>query len=141
MTTKAFVGKVFLEVGNGASPEVFSRYCEMTTLGGLGQQNALIEATTFCSGGNKEYIPGLADGKEVTIDANYDPDNTVQNTLIADVKAKTTRHMHIIVEDDSPHTVFAFSAAMLGWELVPSVSAQNKIAFVFKISGDITIAN
>lgn len=140
MTTKAFVGKVFLEVGNGASPEVFTRYCEMTSLGGLGQLNSLVDVTTFCSGGSKEYVGGLADGKEVTVEANYDPDNATQAALIAGVKAKSTLHFEVVVEDDSPATVFSFHGAMLGWEMVPNISAQNKVSFTFKISGDITIA-
>lgn len=139
MATKAFVGKVFLKVGNGASPEVFTRYCEMTSLSGLGQANDQVEATTFCSNGSKEYIPGLADGKEVTVEANYDPLNVTQNQLIADVKAKHTRNFEVEIEEDSPATVFHFAAAMLSWEMGPSISAANKVTFTFKISGDITI--
>lgn len=140
MTTKAFVGKVFLEVGNGASPEVFTRYCEMTSLGGLGQLNSLVDVTTFCSGGSKEYVGGLADGKEVTVEANFDATNVTQNALIAAVKAKSTINFEVVVEEDSPATVFSFAGAMLGWEMAPSISAQNKVTFTFKISGDITIA-
>lgn len=139
MATKAFVGKVFLDVGNGASPEVFTRYCEMTSLSGLGQANDQVEATTFCSGGSKEYIPGLADGKEVTVEANYDPENITQNQLIADVKSKSNRNFEVVITDDSPATVFHFGAAMLSYEFTPSISAANKISFTFKISGDITV--
>lgn len=139
MTSKAFVGKVFLAVGDGASPEVFTRYCEMDSISGLGQANAQVEVTTFCSGGVKEYVPGLADGNVVTIGANYDPLNTVQNALIADVKAKTNRHFELQVDEDSPATVFHFSLAMLSWDVEPSISAQNKVTFTGKISGDITV--
>lgn len=139
MTSKAFVGKVFLAVGNGASPEVFTRYCEMDSISGLGQANAQVEVTTFCSGGVKEYVPGLADGNVVTIGANYDPLNTVQNALVADVKAKTRRNFELQVEDDSPATVFHFALAMLSYDVAPSISAQNKVTFTGKISGDIVI--
>jgi hypothetical protein len=139
VTSKAFTGKVFLAVGDGASPEVFTRYCEMTTLSGLGQTNAQIEVTTFCSGGNKEYIPGLADGSVITIEGNYDPLNTVQNSLIADVKAKANRHFEVQIDEDSPATVFHFTGSMLSWDMTPSLSAANKITFTSKISGDITI--
>lgn len=139
MTTQAFVGDVVVAVGNGASPEVFTRYCEVIDLGGLGQANELVEATTFCSGGNKEYVGGLADGKEVTIQANYDPDNATQAALIAAVVAKTVKNFHVIVEHDSPTSVFAFSGTMLSWEFVPSKSDVNKISFTFKITGGITI--
>lgn len=139
MTTKAFLGKVFLAVGNGASPEVFTRYCEMTTLSGLGQTNAQVDVTTFCSGGNKEYIAGLADGNVVTIEGNYDPLNTIQNQLVADVKAKTTRNFEVQIDDDSPATNFHIALAMLSWDMTPSLSAANKVTFTGKISGDIVI--
>jgi len=139
MTSKAFVGNAFLAVGNGASPEVFTRYCEVDSISGLGQANAQVEVTTFCSGGVKEYVPGLADGNTVTVTANYDPDNTVQNALIADVKAKTRRNFQLQVADDSPQTVFHFAMAMLSWDVAPSISAQNKVTFTGKISGDISV--
>lgn len=140
MATKAKVGGVYLAVGNGASPtEVFTRYCEMTSISGLGVANDQVEATTFCSGGSKEYIAGLADGKEVTVEANYDPDNVTQNQLIADVVSKATRNFEVEIAYDSPGTVFHFAAAMLSWEFDPSQTAANKITFTFKISGSITI--
>lgn len=139
MTSKAFVGKVFLAVGNGASPEVFTRYCEMTSVSGLGQANAQVEVTTFCSGGTKEYVPGLADGNVVTIEGNYDTSNTIQNGLVEDVKAKLNRNFELQVEEDSPSTVFHFALAMLSWDMTPSISAQNKITYTGKISGDIVI--
>jgi hypothetical protein len=142
----AFVGKAYLAIGNGASPESFTRYCEVDSISGVGQKNALVDVTTFCSGGNMEYIPGLADGSEVTFGANFvlegsgSPDFETQQGLIADVENKVTRNVTIEMGDGSSpaEITYHMALAMLSWELAPSVSKQNQIKFVGKITGAIT---
>lgn len=141
--SQAFVGKAYLAVGDGGSPETFTRYCEVDSISGVGQKNALVDVTTFCSGGSMEYIGGLSDGTEVTFTANYTntpgPDLTIQDSLITDVEAKITRNATIQMGDSSPgEKTFHFAMAMLSWELTPSVSKQNQIKFVGKITGPIT---
>lgn len=138
MTTNAFVGKVYLAVGNGASPEIYTRFCEVDDISGIGVKNDTVDATTFCSGGVKEYIPGLGDGNEITISANYTLlDRAVQEGLIDDVEGKITRAFEIQVGDNSPHEYFQMNLAMLSWEFDPSVSAKNAIKWTGKITGPI----
>jgi len=140
MSSSAFVGKVFLAVGDGASPEVFTRYCEVDTISGVGVKNALVDVTTFCSEGNMEYIPGLSDGSEVTFSANFAMVEDIQDDLMDDVDAKATRHFQLQIDGASPARVFSFSMAMISWEIDPSVSKQNVIKFIGKITGPIVRA-
>jgi hypothetical protein len=135
--TKPFVGQIFLAVGNGASPEVFTRYCEIDTMSGIGHANALIDVTTFCSNGVKQYIPGLSDGKQVTFGANYAMNEPIQEGLIADVEAKANRNIEIQIDGESPMHIFKMTLAMLDWELDPQVAKQNVIKFIGKITGPI----
>lgn len=135
----AFVGEMFFERGDGAIPEVFDRICQVFSIGGLGETNELVDATTFCSGGNREYIGGLADGAELTIECNYEKDNVDLSALISDVKAKTTGNYKVVVENGSPAESFQFAAVALSWTLNPSIDDRNTITFTFKISGEITI--
>jgi len=137
----AFVGKAYIMVGNGASPETFERYCEVDTISGFGQKNALVDVTTFCSNGNMEYIPGLSDGSEVNFGANLSvtTDLSLQDGLIDDVENKVTRNFQLQFGDSSPaELLFSFALAMLSWEITPSVSKQNGIKFTGKITGGIT---
>src|ERR1700746_867534 len=97
----ASVGNIFFERGDGGSPESFTRICEIFSISGLGETNALVETTTFCSGGKREYIPGLADGAEITVEANYDAEATDLADMIADVKAKARRNYRIVVDQGS----------------------------------------
>ena len=135
---QAFVGKVFLEVGNGASPEVFTRFCNVTDISGFGEKNDQVEVTTFCSNGVKEFIPGLSEGQELSMTANYALEDATQEQLISDVKNKVTRNFKLVIGDDSPVSrTFAFQLAMLSYEIDPSVSKQNEIKFTGKQTGEI----
>lgn len=142
--SEAFVGKVYLAVGDGASPENFSRYCEIDSISGIGEKNALVDVTTFCSDGFMEYVSGLSEGTEVTFGANYvkksaSEDRLIQQGLILDVQNKVRRHFTVEIGDDSPMDTMYLSMAMLSWELAPSVAKQNAIKFVGKISGKIVV--
>lgn len=144
VSNPAFVGKAYLAVGNGGSPETFARYCEVDTMSGLGQKNALVDVTTFCSGGVMEYVAGLSDGSEFSWGANYaieddgDGGLAVQDGLIDDVEAKVNRNFTVTFGDSSPpEKIFTFKLAMLSWEITPSVSKQNVIKFTGKVTGQI----
>jgi hypothetical protein len=144
MTTNAFVGEIYLYRGDG-SPVSYTKVCQVFSISGVGQTNALIDATTFCSTG-REYISGLADGTEITIEANYESDameaspQGIIYKMIDDVKNKVTREFKVVDENASPHLAFVFSGTCLSWTLNPSVDDRNTITFTVKVSGDITIS-
>ena len=136
----AFVGNIFFERGDGASPEVFDRICQVFSISGLGEANSLIDTTSFCSGGSREYVGGLSDGTEVTIEANYEQADANFGAMIDDVKGKVVGNYQIVVEDQSPFEVFSFSALAMSWTLNPSVDNRNTITFGLKITGPVVIA-
>lgn len=133
----ANVGKMYIERGDGASPEVFDRICQVFSIGGIGQTNDLVDATTFCSGGNREYIAGLADGQEVTLEANYEQDSLDLAAMIADVKNRLALNYRLVIGDGSPVEGFGFAAIPLSWVINPSVDDKNTVSFGLKISGDV----
>lgn len=139
MTTDAFVGDIFLDRGNDDSPQTFTRVCTVFGISEFGESNELVEATTFCSGGNREYIGGLADGDEFSVECNYEQGNTDILAMIADVKAKATRRFQIVAEHSSPSEVFGFAAVCMSWKLGPSIDGKNVISFGLKISGPVEI--
>jgi len=139
MTTDAFVGNVFLYRDKTGSPGEWDKVCQVFGISGLGQTNALIDATTFCSGGSREYISGLADGAEITLELNYETSAYVEREMIMDVQNKNSRNFQIRVEDGSPTTKFSFLGICLSWTLNPSVDDRNTITFTVKVSGAITL--
>ena len=137
-----FVGNMFLERGDTGSPVSYTRICEIFGISGLGQTNSLVDVTTFCSGGNREYVGGLADGTEVTLEANFSTTSNEIKAMIQDVKDKAVRDFRVVVDengDGNADQAFYFSGTCLSWTLNPSVDNRNTISFTIKISGDILV--
>lgn len=124
------------------SPTVYTAIPEVFSISGVGQTNDLVDVTNFDSAGSREYVGGLADGQEITIEANYVPEHASfaqQEGFITDVVNKTTRNFQLLVTGSSPNVLFAFAAACLSYVINPSVDDRNTITFTAKISGAVTI--
>ena len=142
MTTEAFVGRVYLERGGGGSPETYTRVCEVFGISGVGEVAEQIDSTTFCSGGVREYIAGLADGSEITVEANFIVDSEARRNMIADAKNKLVVSYRLVVDDDGDDVTdltMWFRATALGGEFAPSGEDKNAINYTLKISGEIDI--
>lgn len=141
MATSAFIGagNVTFGVATSASPASYDLLPEVISISNVGATNELVDATHFDSTA-REYIAGLADGSEVTVECNYVQNNTVQERVIADVAARNTVNCQVTFDFGSPNTTFTFAAVALGWQIAPSVDDRNTISFTFKISGSITVA-
>lgn len=136
--TKPFVGYMYLEIAGAGSPSQYTRICEATGISGIGKTNALVESTTFCSNGTREYIPGLADGAEITIDANYIVSSAMRRLLMEAVDDRSNVQMRLVVDQDADDTIdeeYRFEAAALSYTLNPSLDEKNAVSFTFKISG------
>lgn len=135
-----FIGNIFFEYGDGGSPEAFTRFCAVFSISGLGKTKALVDVTTFCSGGNREYIGGLADGQEMTVEANFECGSADVAQMIAFLNDNGNHNYRLVIECGSPTQIMAFSGTPLSWVLNPSVDNKNGITFTIKISGDIVIS-
>lgn len=136
--TQANIGYFKFRLGNGSSPETFADIEEAISISGVGKTREQVDVTNFDSAGNREFIPGLADGNEVSVECNYIPNATQQAAMIAAVEAGTNKNFQVAYTAISPEEVWQFAASPLRWEIVPSVDGQNMIMFTVKISGDIT---
>lgn len=138
--TSAFIGGLTFQRGDGASPEVYSTVVEVNTLGGFGKTNPLVDVTSHDST-SREYIAGLSDGSELSVDGNrVHSSPSVQDALIADVDAGTTRNFKITLTDGTTPIVYTFSAVCQSWEITPSFEDKVTIAYTLKITGSITVA-
>jgi hypothetical protein len=142
MTTQANIGRWKFRLGDQASPELYQDIEEVFSISGLGKTNQLEDVTNFDSPvGTMEYIAGLADGSEITIECNRIPDaspNTEQENMIAAVNAQLNRNFQIAYVGVSPEETFTFVGVPLSWTVTPSPTNRNTITFTVKISGDIT---
>jgi hypothetical protein len=124
------------------SPASFSVLTDVVSLSGIGKTNPLVDVTSFDSAA-REYIAGLADGNEVTMEVNYIVGNTVHEAIRTDVNNGSNFIFRAVVSDgESPENAetYEFTATALSWEVMPSFDDKNMRAFTFKISGDITVS-
>jgi len=135
------VGNIFFERGGDGSPISYTRVCEVFSLSGLGETNALVDKTTFCDGGYRTYLAGLKDGAEFTVEANWNSSSSALIQMISDVKSGLVHDYRMVEEDGgSPQFTLTFEAIPLSWTINPSVDDKNTINFGFKISGPVTPA-
>lgn len=136
--TQANIGYFKFRMGDGASSETFADIEEAFSISGVGKTREQVDVTNFDSAGNREYIGGLADGNEVTVECNYIPGATQQEALIAAVEAGANRNFQVAYTAESPEETWSFAGSPLAWVINPSVDGRNSISFTVKISGDIT---
>lgn len=122
-----------LKRGDGASPEVFTAIASITKINGPKMKRETYDVTAHdTSVPWKEFIGGLKDGGEVSIEINYDP--SVHNVLTADFEDLAPRNYQIVLPDSPPAT-WAFKAVLT--EFSQEAPHDNKLtaSLSFKASG------
>ena len=103
------------QVGDGASPEVFTSIAEVFDVPIPQSTTDLIEVTHYTSANSrKEYINGLIDTDEFTATMNFIPGDATQDPptgLIATQAAGTTKNYRIVLPD-SVQTTVTFAAVV-----------------------------
>lgn len=125
-------------VGNGASPEVFTTISEVKGVDGPGGQAAEIDVTDLSSTA-KEFVLGLQDEGDLTLDMNYIPADTQHAQLRSDRAAGTARNYRMSFTD-SPVTTWTFSARVKGFSIGNSVDGVTGLTTTLRITGAITEA-
>ena len=135
MATTAVLGsQALLKRGDGNSPEAFITIYEVTSIGEVGEENDLVEATHMLSTA-KEYIYGLGDGVEFPVTVNYLYSNSTHAGLINDQRTKTTRNFQLVLPNLS--VKFYFSALVRGYRVAFSPNEVMRATFTMKVSGSI----
>ena len=131
---------VLLKVGDGASSEAFTAIAELIGLSGPGLSLDTVESThTESLNAAKEYIAGLKDGGEVSVDLNFLPGNATHTALIADWAARTLRNFEI-VWPDTGSTKWSFSAFVTNYEPSAPIEDRMTASASLKITGVPTFA-
>ena len=144
MTTAVKIGLgVEFAVGDGASPEVFTKVAEVLSVGGPSLSRDTPEAThTDSTAGYKEFIAGMKDGGEVTINMNFLPADASQDLatgLLGDFGTDTPINYQITFPY-SPTVAWTFAGFITGFE--PDVPIEDRMtaSVTFKVSGQPTLA-
>ena len=131
--TSAVLGKgATLQLGSGASPQVYTTIGEVLRCGPIGSTNPEVDVTNLDSTA-KEYIAGLADGNTVEFDMNYIR-GTQQDSLRTSQVAGSTVNLRMVWQT-SPNTSAKFDIVLLTWEIGETTPEGQVMA---SVSGRIT---
>lgn len=83
----------------------------------------------------REFIAGLKDGGEVSLDIVFDPDNASQTNFRTDLDARTINTWSITLTDSSP-AIITFSALVTEFEPSMAVEDELSASVTLKITGE-----
>jgi hypothetical protein len=133
MTSAVLGSGATLQLGSGASPQVYTTIAEVLRCGPIGSTNPEVDVTNLDSTA-KEYIAGLADGNSLEFDVNWIAGNTQQTQLRTDQAAGNTVNLKM-VWPTSPNTIAQFDLVLLSFE-ISETSAESQV--MASVSGRIT---
>lgn len=138
MPTQATIGNWKMAVGTNASPSVLTDLEEVLDVSELGETSELQEVTNWDSTvGKKEFIAGLSEGDEFTVECNYRSESSSHQRAVRAAQGQTLP-FRLTYQGSSPNNVFTGDCVYLGYKMMPSQTEQSKVQYSFKISGDIT---
>jgi len=136
MTSAVLGSGATLQLGSGASPQVYTTIAEVLRCGPIGSTNPEVDVTNLDSTA-KEYIAGLADGNNVEFDVNFISGNTQQESLRTSQAAGSTVNLRMVWQT-SPNTNAQFDLVLLGFQM-GETSAESQVSATVsgRISGSI----
>ncbi len=125
-----------LKVGDGASPEVFTTVPEVTKLAGPAVKFDLLDVTSHDSAGFfREFIPGLADGDNISGEINWVPANAVHKSLRVDSYARTLRNFQVIFPPGAADDTVDVATYITQIEPKSDIGAVQIAALTLKVTG------
>ncbi len=131
-----------LQLGDGATPEVFTAIAEITELTPPQMSRDDIDVTSHqSSDGYREFISGLRDGGEVSFKANWLPTNSTHDgtTGILETFNDDVNHNWKIILPNTLITI-AFSGFLTAFEPDLPLEEQAQLSGTIKVSGKPTIS-
>jgi len=132
-----------LKTGDGTSPEVFTTIAQVVSIGGPSLSLDPLDVTSHSSlEGNKEFVGGLIDGGELTLEINFDPADATHNQaagLLKLLKDRTIRNFELVFSDTAS-TKWTIPALVTGFEPGAPVDGKLSASVTLKVSGVPTLA-
>lgn len=125
-----------LKIGDGASPEVFTKITEVKNFNGPGGTATVIDTSDLDSVA-KEKRMGLPDEGQFTFTINYVPNDT-QHTALRAARASRALTNFKLLFTDSPQTTWTFAAFVLGFAISGAVDGVVQANVTLEVSGAIT---
>lgn len=128
--------KLEYETVIGASPLAYTTVAEVLDIPPLAQTREFVEATNQDSEGqSREYIPGLIDVEEITIECNYLANDPTHIAIEAMFQAGTTRKWRVREATESPEVTYTGDAVVSAYNPSMPVGDKKVLSFTLRRSG------
>jgi predicted secreted protein len=119
--------------GDGASPEVFTAIANVVSIEGPEVERETLDMTAHDTpDGWREFVGGLKDGGEVSVEVNYDP--ALHDDLIDDFDDPAPRNWKIVFPT-SPSVEWEFAAVLTGFSSQAPHDDKLSAEITLKVSG------
>jgi len=133
--------------GTDGTTEVFTKIAEIIDISGPSMSRDAIEVTSQdATSGWREFIPGMRDGGEINLTANWIPSHATQDGtdgILSKFEDDDDLHnFQIITADDGSSGTMDidFAAVVTTFNVDLPLEEQGKLDFSLKVSGAVTIA-
>jgi len=125
------------QIGDGASPEVFTKLAEVLSISGPAFAKDAVEVTNMDSPSNfREYTPGMKDPGSISMSVNLTSANlTTLNTELG----KTTATNYKVVFPTAIGKTWSFSAFLINFSHDAPVDDRMSLEVEYKIVGATTL--
>lgn len=139
MTTEAKTGyDTLFQKRTSTGPDVWTTLAEVTNVTPPGLSRDTHDAShTQSPNSYREFISGMIDGGEVTLEINFVPGSATTALLLADLDLPTAGTYRVVFPDDETWT---FSALMTGLESEAPIDDKMTATATYKVSGKPTLA-
>jgi predicted secreted protein len=126
------------------SPDVWQTIAERVTIGGPGMSRDAPDVTHMDSDdGWREFIAGLKDGGEISIEGNFIPEDESHNAetgLLSEFSSDVRMRWQLVFPGESPRVTWGGEGILTNFE--PGMPVDDKIEFsaTIKVSGKPTLA-
>ena len=128
-----------LKYGTGASAGSVATIPECTKITAPNVKFDLIDVTSHDSTGYfREFLPGLADGENVTAQFFFVPTNTVHKLLRTDAYARTIGSYRIVFTDSGTGNQMDANAYTVGFQPTADINTALTCALTAKVTGQPT---
>lgn len=125
-----------LQVGNEDSPPIYTDMCSVFDPGQIGESKPTVDVTTLCDRA-RTYRGGLADGSEITLQANNIIGDLNAQRLYSAFKNNEVVPFRLLVRDASPPEHYDFHAIVNGWNVNAPVGDKSVKGYTLKVSGEV----
>lgn len=131
--------KFRIETVPGASPLAFTEIPEVLDIPELTESAEFVEATNQDSANfTREYIPGLIDAEEFTIEMNYLPASTAQTLLRTRQRERVKFIAQIVETTASPEVTWQFECYISAHSVSAPVAGKKIRSVTVRRTGPVT---